>query len=76
MKHLPTLTASKELVTSSFFQAWVSKINGNQESDWVTTHQMVKHYWYGGDEPKYTEWASLTDEVFKSCIVIAMNETK
>ena len=76
MKHLPTLKEAQELVTPSFFQAWTNKMEGNQDGDWITTHQMVKSYWFGGDEPNFSEWKKLTNYVFQSCIVIAMNETK
>lgn len=76
MTHLPTLQKAKELVTFEFYQTWVNKMQGNQEGDWITTHQMVKAYWFGGDTPKFSEWEKLTNHVFQSCIVIAMNETK
>ena len=60
MKHLPTLQKAKELVTFEFYQTWVNKMQGNQEGDWITTHQMVKAYWFGGDTPKFSEWEKLT----------------
>ena len=76
MKHLPTLQSAKELVTPEFYKSWENKVKGNQENDWITTHQMVKAYWFGGDNPNFSEWEKLTNLVFQSCIVIALDKTK